>query len=57
MKKRTNNDDWFDFFSNLMHLNIYKRGVLVPKYILYWKGYMSQNIKANKYPNLTIKER
>lgn len=41
-------DSYIFFHSNLMGMNLYKNGELIPKYIVFWSGYNSHNILIGK---------
>jgi len=52
MKQREDNSEWFIFFSSVMHLDFYYKNKVIPKYILYWRGFLVKDLKGNNYTNL-----
>lgn len=48
MKRRTSNDGYFSFFTELRGSSFYWKGSRVPYFILYWRGYRANDLLMEK---------
>lgn len=53
--KRKNNKDWFWFFADIMGYNFYHNKKMVPKYILYYKGFTANQLLLGRTKYKAIK--
>ncbi|MDN3665590.1 hypothetical protein ACFFU1_16555 [Algibacter miyuki] len=55
--KQTTHTEWFYFFTELFGYRFYENNKEIPKYILFYKGYNAERLKAAGYPKFKIKIR
>ena len=52
MKKRQTNAGFLEFHTSLMGYDFEQNGKIIPKYILFYRGYRVDKLKFNRYVSI-----